>query len=182
MLIRGLGGEASLVHTVKKAQLKQLRLNHVHYRVLLLADGGRDSTQSHRAAVILFDTGLEHAPIHIIALRAAEIPKTRFPQRASFVYDFANCLPDACCTLLQCGPVVHRDEALDHRRVMLGQVRYTAHAAQVTLPPCSNPKMPRSPTLASRPHALDAALGKAPQIAQHRVHFLCGYLGVALLV
>ena len=59
MLIRGLGGEASLVHTVKKAQLKQLRLNHVHYRVLLLADGGRDSTQSHRAAVILFDTGLE---------------------------------------------------------------------------------------------------------------------------
>ena len=80
MLIGGLCCDPSLGGAVEESELEEIGLDHVHDRILLLADRGGDGIQIDRSAAIFFDNRLEHAAVDIVQTKRIDLEQVkRFP-------------------------------------------------------------------------------------------------------
>ncbi len=77
MLIRRPGGNAALRRTVEETKLQQIRLYDIHDGLGLLADGRRNRVQPHRAAVIFFDNGFQHATIDLVQAQRIDLQQVQ---------------------------------------------------------------------------------------------------------
>ena len=59
----------------QEAQLHQVRLVHILQRNGLLADGGGQCVQPHRAAAVVFDDGAEHTAVHIVQAQGIHLQR-----------------------------------------------------------------------------------------------------------
>ena len=66
VLICRFGRDTPLGSAVEETKLKEIRLDHIHDRILLLADRGSNRVQANRSTAILLDDGVEYPSIDII--------------------------------------------------------------------------------------------------------------------
>src|SRR5689334_13124448 len=77
MFVGRFGRNAPLRCTVEESKLEKIRLDDVHNRILLLANGGGDGIQAYRSTAILLDNGLEHAPVDIVETKWIDLQQVQ---------------------------------------------------------------------------------------------------------
>ena len=66
VFIGSLRGNATLRSTIKETQLEQIGFDHIHNGLGFFANGGGDSVQPNRTAVIFLDNSFQDTPVQVI--------------------------------------------------------------------------------------------------------------------